>query len=621
MTTVETRNFDAEVGKVLQLMIHSLYTNRDIFLRELISNASDACDKLRYLAQTDSAMLQGHGGFRITIRVDKEARTLSIEDSGIGMSKEDMIDHLGTIARSGTQKFLEQMTGDRQHDASLIGQFGVGFYSSFMVADKVDVYSRKAKEEEVWHWASTGDGTFTIAPATAPRDVGTTVVLHLKPSEDEFLDLFRIRHIVKTYSDHIAVPVELADKEGKTEVVNSSSALWTRNKSEITPEEYQQFYKNIAFAGDEPWMILHNKNEGITEFTNLLYIPTSKPFDLFYPDRRTRVKLYIKRVFINDEGVNIVPAWLRFLRGVVDAQDLPLNISRETLQQNHTVEKIRKAIVKRVLGELKKKANEDTASYEGFWENFGPVLKEGLCEPSEHREALLEVCRFHSTHGEGLVSLEDYVARMQPGQNRIYFLTGDSLEKIRNSPQLEGFRSKNIEVLLFTDSVDDFWVNVVHEFKEKALCSVTRADAAEEEGSETEAKEKKTEKPELSKEDTDVLTYLQEALKGKVQDVIASHKLVDSPSCLAVAEGGMDMRMERFLLDQKQIAVGSLKLLEVNLQHPILKHLAETYAKDATTAQDLALLLFEQACVLEGEALPDPAGFTKRLNARILKGF
>ena len=606
MTKSETRSFDAEVG--------------DIFLRELISNASDACDKLRYLGQTDAAYLQGHEGFKISIKIDKDQRCLHISDTGIGMNKEELIENLGTIARSGTQRFLEQMTGDKQRDAALIGQFGVGFYSGFMVAAKMDVYSRKATETTSWHWSSSGDGTYTIAAAETEQPVGTTVILHMKEGEDEFLDLFRVRHVVKTYSDHIAVPVEVINSDGDAEVVNSSSALWTRNKGEISAEEYQQFYRNIAFAGDDAWMVLHNKNEGITEFTNLLFIPTSKPFDLFYPDRRTRVKLYIKRVFINDEGINIVPAWLRFLRGVVDAQDLPLNISRETLQQNQTVEKIRKAIVKRVLTELKKKSSEDATSYLEFWENFGPVVKEGLCEPSEHREALLEVCRFHTTNGDALVSLEEYVGRMQPGQKRIYFVTGDSIEKIKNSPQLEGFKAKNIEVLLFNDSVDDFWVNVVHEYKEHALCSVTRANAADEEVEATEGVVKPEEQKELSATNTDLLGYLKEALLGKVQDVIASHKLVDSPACLAVAEGSMDMRMERFLLDQKQLVVGSLKILEVNLEHPIVKHIASTHQQQPEAAKELAILLLDQAYILEGEPLPDPAGFARRMNGQIMHG-
>ncbi len=592
----ETRAFGAEVSKVLKLMIHSLYTNKDIFVRELVSNASDACDKLRYEALTNPG-LAGDGELKITVSVDREARTLTIADNGIGMSRDELIANLGTIARSGTQEFIAQLD---KKDIPLIGQFGVGFYSAFMAADKVEVTSTRAGSNETHIWESDGEGEYTVrAAAQAPR--GTMVKLHLREGEDQYADPFKLKHIIETYSDHIAFPIEL---EG--EKVNRASALWSRSKSEITPEQYQEFYRAVAHSPEEPWLTLHQKAEGKLEYTALLYIPGIKPFDLYHPDRKRRVKLYIKRVFITDEGVDLIPHYLRFLRGVVDSEDLPLNISRETLQASPMMGKIRDAVATKVLSELKKKAESDPEAYAKFWANFGPVLKEGLCEASTPREQILEVCRFASTREDGkLVGLDEYIARMQDGQEPIYYLTGERIEALRAHPQLEGFRKRGIEVLLMADHVDDFWVTVAHEYKGKPFKSVTRADI-ELPPDENKPAEEKTEGVEA------LLAEFKKVLGGAVRDVRATTKLDSSPACLAVEEGAMDMRLERFLVEQKQLPAASARILEVNTGHPIIRALAGRKTAEADIA-DVAWLLFEQACVMEGENVPDPAGFSRRL--------
>ncbi|WCR53011.1 MAG: Chaperone protein HtpG [Wolbachia endosymbiont of Ctenocephalides orientis wCori] len=449
----ETENlkFDAEVGKVLNIVIHSLYTNKDVFLRELISNASDACDKLRYESQLNPNLLDSSDELKITISSNKDKNELYITDNGIGMSRQDLIDNLGTIASSGTQKFLDAIKNnkDSSQAVELIGKFGVGFYSSFMVASEVIVESRKAGEEESWVWRSKGDGEYSISKLDDQVPRGTKITLTIRPEENEFLDKFRVENIVTTYSDHINFPVEFINEKGESEKLNSKAAIWTKPKNEVTKEEHNDFFRGVAHIGGEPWMILHNRNEGAIEYTNLLYVPSIKPFDLFHPDRRCSVKLYVNKVFITEDNVQIIPQYLRFLKGVVDSPDLPLNISRETLQGNRVVEQIRKSLTKRAISELNKKAKENLEEYAKFWTNFGAVLKEGLCEamPTDEREALLSACRFHSTNDDKLVSIGDYISRMKPEQEHIYYLTGNSLESVKNSPQLEGFISKGLEVL------------------------------------------------------------------------------------------------------------------------------------------------------------------------------
>lgn len=614
--TEEKNKFDAEIGKVLHLMIHSIYTNKEIFIRELISNASDACDKLRYLSQTDSSLIGDDPEFKIQIKIDKDARTVTIRDNGVGMSKQDLKENLGTIARSGTQNFINQLSGDAKKDNMLIGQFGVGFYSAFMVADHIKVTSKKAGESAVYVWNSDGQGEYVIADGDVSFSRGTEILLHIKPEEDEFLDHFRLKHIVKNYSDHVAVPIYFADISGVENKVNSSSALWMRSKSEIEPEQYNEFYKSVSFSADEPWLIMHNKNEGAVEFTNLLYIPSTKTFDLFHPDRRCRVKLYIKRVFITDEKVDIIPQYLRFLRGVVDSEDLPLNISRETLQHNATIEKIKNSITKRVLSELKKKKEENFENYLTFWSNFGGSLKEGLCEATTDHEKLLEVCVFKSALHDRMISLDEYLANCKGEDKTIYYLSGEDTNKLKNSPQIEGFLSKGIDVLFFTDTVDDFWVNVNGNYKGAQIKSVTRADIDLEQQKESEASGKE----ESSINDQDfqekIISYFKEVLGGVVKDVKISKKLTSSPVCLAVAEGSMDIRMERFLIEQKQLAGSLPKILEINPNHKLVRKII-SQAEDSKHQEEnkqLVNLLFDQACVIEGEPVVDSGAFSKRLN-------
>jgi molecular chaperone HtpG len=478
MSNEQQFNFDVEVGKILNLMINSLYTNKDVALRELVSNASDACDKLRYLAAQNPDLLQDE--LKISITTDKQKKLLIIMDNGVGMNREELIQNLGTIARSGTENFVKSLTGDKQKDVQLIGQFGVGFYSSFMIADKVEVLSRKFDEEKTFKWESDGSANFKISNSEETLNRGTKITLHLKENAADFCDRFHIKHVIQTYSDHINFKIEFIPENleagAKIETINSASALWVKDKSEITPEQYQSFFKHISHLPGDPFMVIHNRAEGLVSYTNLLFVPATKPFDLFHPDRKTSVKLYVKKVFISEE-LNLVPSCLRFLRGLVDSDDLPLNISRENLQHSLVLDKIRKSLVNKVLSELKKKAVESEEEYLKFWNNFGAVLKEGLCESSEFREKIFEICRFYSSKSpEKLISLADYLDHVKPGQDKIYFLTGETVDKIKSSPQLEVFLQKDVEVLFLIDAVDEFWVTVAMPYKEKEFCSINRHD-------------------------------------------------------------------------------------------------------------------------------------------------
>jgi molecular chaperone HtpG len=471
-TVPETRAFQAEVSRLLDIVAHSLYSEKEIFLRELISNASDACDRLRYAALTEPSLAEGESHYRVVLSPVKSSRTLTIADNGIGMNHDELVENLGTIARSGTAAFMTQLTGDNKKDMNLIGQFGVGFYSAFMVADKVEVSSRKAGDSEGWRWISDGRGSFTIEPA-ANVARGARITLHLREGDEEYLEPHRLQQIVKRYSDHIALPIVLADGN-KEETINSASALWTRPRSEITAEQYNEFYHHVGHSFDEPWLTLHARAEGVLEYTFLLFVPSQKPFDLFDPERKPRVKLYVRRVFITDEGTELLPAYLRFVRGIVDSEDLPLNISREMLQSNPMVARIRQQLTRRVLTDLQKKATEAPEEYAKFWDNFGAVLKEGIYEDREQRDPLLALARFRSTTRDGLVSLDDYVAAMRPEQEAIYTITGDNLDLLKKSPQLEGFRARGVEVLLLTDPVDEFWLPSIGTYKEKPFKSATR---------------------------------------------------------------------------------------------------------------------------------------------------
>lgn len=625
--TEQKLQFQAEVGRLLDIVAHSLYSDKEVFLRELISNASDACDRLRYLALTRPELAADDPTYKVRITVDKQARLLTVADNGIGMGREELIGNLGTIARSGTSAFLQDLTGDAGKDVKLIGQFGVGFYSAFMVADRVTVTSRKADEDPgnakgAWRWVSDGRGEFAIDEAERDQaginGRGTTIELHIREGDEAFLEHERIRQIVRTYSDHIALPVTLVE-DGKEQTLNSAAALWQRPKSEITEQQYKEFYRHAGHLGDEPWLTVHFKAEGTVEYAALLFVPSERPFDLFHPDRRHRVKLYVRRVFITEDCAELVPSWLRFLRGVVDSEDLPLNVSREMLQKNAVLAKIRQGLVGRVLGELEKKAEAEPEEYDDFFTKFGAVLKEGLYEEFDRRDTLLKLARFRSTHGDSWTSLAAYVARMKPGQEAIYYITGDDARALAKSPQLEGFAAKGVEVLLLSDPIDDFWIASVGDYEDKRFRSVTQGGAdlskIAAEGAEPETGEPPAEVAAL-------VAVLRLALKDEVKDVRASERLTESAVCLVADQGDLDMRLERMLRQHKQLDQASKRILEINPKHALVRKLAQQVGKpeQAQAMNDLAYLLLDQARIVEGEALPDPAAFARRLSSALARG-
>lgn len=622
-TAPETRTFQAEVAKLLDIVVHSLYSHREIFLRELISNASDACDKLRYAALTDSKLREGDESFAIHIGIDPAAKTLTIADNGIGMNHDELVANLGTIAKSGTAEFLKAASAkDGKKDVNLIGQFGVGFYSAFMVADKVDVISRKAGDDKGWIWSSSGQGSFTVAESPGAAR-GAKIVLHVKDDAKEFLEAHRLRHIVKTYSDHIAIPVILdpvpaEKKEGaeepQPETLNSASALWMRSKSEITAEQYKEFYHHVSHAFDDPWHTLHFRAEGAIEYTALLFIPTQKPFDLFHPERKSHVKLYVNRVFISDQIDTLMPRYLRFVRGVVDSSDLPLNISREMLQDNPVLRKIQAGLTKRLLKDLKERA-ENAAEYKKFWEAFGAVFKEGLYEDFERKEDLLELARFRSTASDELISLRDYAGRMKEGQEAIYFITGENAAALKGSPQLEGFLAKGIEVLLLTDPIDEFWVATVGAYDKKQFKSVAEAgpDLSAIAGGEDKAKTEAA-----ADAVKGVIEKLKQSLGDNVADVRASSRLTGSPVCLVADTGGVSLHLARMLKQHGDGAAMPIRrVLEVNPTHPLIAGIEKLGGAEF---DDAAFLLLDQARIVEGETVPDPAAFARRLSAVMEKG-
>jgi molecular chaperone HtpG len=616
----EKRSFQAEVSRLLDIVAHSLYSEKEIFLRELISNASDACDRLRYAAVTEPALTAGDTVFRVELTPGKHNHTLIIADNGIGMNHDELVANLGTIARSGTAAFMQELSGDARKDMGLIGQFGVGFYSSFMVAERVEVLSRKAGDTQGWLWTSDGKGEFTVEPADKGSR-GTTITLHLHKDAEEYADPDRLREIVRKYSDHVALPIVLKTGD-KEETINTAAALWTRPRSEITPDQYREFYHHVAHSFDEPWLTLHSKAEGTYEYTTLLFVPSAKPFDLFEPQRKNRVKLYVRRVFITDESPELVPAYLRFVRGVVDSEDLPLNVSREMLQNNPMLAKMRGQITNRVLGELAKRAKDAPEEYAKFWEEFGPVLKEGLYEDYEHREQLLGLTRFRSTAGDGLVTLDEYVARMKPGQEAIYTITGDNLELARKSPQLEGFRARGVEVLLLTDPVDEFWLPAIGRHKDHPFKSVTRGAADLGKIAAPEAEKDKSEPAKTDGAVASLIALFKLSLGGAVKDVRASDRLTDSAVCLVADEGDLDIHLERLLKQHKQLSEAAKRILEINPKHPLITCLADLAGRDgaAQSLADFAWVLLDQARILEGEQLPDPTAFAQRLSALLAKG-
>ena len=611
----ESQPFQAEVAELLHLMVHSVYSETDIFLRELISNASDACDKLRYEAIAAPDLITDGAAPEIRIVADKKANTLSVIDSGIGMDRQELIDNLGTIARSGTRSFVSRLK-EAKDGANLIGQFGVGFYAAFMVAERIVVTSRRAGSDQVWVWSSSGGSGFEIAPASdeAGKRVvrGTEIVLHLKKDAEKYLETYEIERIVRAYSDNIQFPIYLVPEEGEPRQVNSASALWQRPKSELSAEDYKQAYHSIAGAFDEPAMTLHYRAEGRQSYAVLLFAPSTKPFDLFDQARKGKVKLYVRRVFIADDA-ELLPAYLRFIRGVIDSEDLPLNISREMLQNNPQLAQIRKAVTGRVISELESISEKEPEAFAKIWDAFGAVIKEGIWEDFERREKLLALSRFTTTSGEKR-SLKQYVEDIKPNQTDIYYLVGDSIERLKSNPKLESAKARGIEVLLLTDPVDAFWTAAPLEFGGKPLKSLSQGDVDFSliPSVEDKAEEKKDES---AADEAMTIAIVKEALGKRVADVRASQRLTSSASCLVASGEARDRALER-LLAQHDKGVTRKPVLEINLKHPLVAAIAD--AKDA--ANDLSFLLLEQAQILDGELPEDPAAFAARLNRLVLHG-
>jgi molecular chaperone HtpG len=619
----QTLSFQAEVKQILHLVTHSLYSNKEIFLRELVSNASDACDKLRFEALNHAELYEDAPNLEVRVSFDKDAKTITIRDNGIGLSADEAVANLGTIAKSGTREFMSKLEGDQKKDAQLIGQFGVGFYSGFIVADRITVESRRAglKAEEGVRWSSEGSGDFEIETITRPER-GTSVILHLRDGEEEFLSAWKLRSIISKYSDHISLPILMQKEEWDAEAqkqvvkeewspVNKAAALWTRSKSDITPEQYAEFYKQISYDTEAPLAYTHNRVEGRSEYTQLLYVPAKAPFDLWNRDKRGGVKLYVKRVFIMDDAEALMPVYLRFVKGVIDSADLPLNVSRELLQESRDVKAIREGSTKRVLGMLESLAdNEDAAEkakYAAFWKDFGSVLKEGVGEDHANHERLTKLLRFASTHADEGVSFADYIGRMKEGQEDIFYITADSLAAAKSSPQLEIFRKKGIEVLLLTDRVDEWMLTHLHEVEGKGLQSVAKG-SVDLGKLQDEAEKKHAE--EVATTFKPVLDRLKEALKDRAKDVRVTTRLVDSPACLVVEEGDMSGHLARLLKQAGQSAPASQPTLEVNADHALVKRLESSPHFD-----DLAQILFDQAVLAEGGNLEDPTAYVRRVNA------
>ncbi|MAH36984.1 MAG: molecular chaperone HtpG [Alphaproteobacteria bacterium] len=612
--TIENRAFEADTSKILDIVIHSLYSNREIFLRELISNASDALDKRRFLASTNQSM-QASQELQIQIKSDKKAKTLTISDNGIGMDSDDLVSSLGTIARSGTKNFIEQLESSKQNDEnklSLIGQFGVGFYAAFMVAETVDVISRKVGSDKACKWHSDGSNGYSLDDAERGEE-GTDIILHLKKDAKEFLEEQRISYMVKKYSDHLSAPIYWQDGEAST-MLNSASAIWTRPKSEITEEQYNSFYQQASSAYDTPYLTMHNVTEGVTNFTSLLFIPSTRPMDLFNPERKSRLQLYINRVFITDECEELVPNWLRFVRGVVDTPDLDLNVSREMLQQVPAINKIKKTIIRRVLSELKKQAGKKQEEYQKFWLDFGLVIKEGLYEDQDFREKILELCRFYSCRKGDYISLAQYVSEMKEKQEEIYYLSSETVEQAEMSPHIEGFKARDIDVIVLSDPIDEFWLPLVPDFEGKKFKSASRG-ALDLDKFESENSEKKKADP--SKFDL-LIARIKTNLGEKISDVRLSSTLTESPVCLVADEGGMDIQMERLMKAHNRDFQGAPRIMEINPDHELVIALnkladAKSSSKENELVDDAAFLLFDQAQIIEGRMPADLTAFSKRM--------
>jgi len=624
----ETLDFQTEAKQLLQLMIHSLYSNKEIFLRELISNASDACDKLRFEALTDDALYEGDGELKVRVAYDKEQRTITISDNGIGMSRQEVMDNVGTIAKSGTRQFFESLTGDQAKDANLIGQFGVGFYSAFIIAERVTLYTRRAglSSEHGVCWESEGAGSYTLETVDKAQR-GTEIILHLRADEDEYLDGMRLRHVIRKYSDSIDLPIvmikeahdgeDAGDAEPEDEVINQASALWTRPRNEITAEEYNEFYKHVGHDFQDPLSHVHTHVEGNQCYTSLLYVPQRAPFDLWDRDQRHGVKLYVKRVFIMDGAEQLMPNYLRFIRGVIDSDDLPLNVSREILQHNRQIDVIRGASVKKVLGLLEGLSKDDNEKYATFWNEFGRVLKEGIAEDSANQQRIAGLLRFSSTHedsGDQSVSLAEYIGRMQKGQEKIYYITAETLSAARNSPHLEVFRKKGVEVLLMHDRVDEWMMSYLNEFDDKSFQSVAKGDL---ELGELEDQEEKQALEKDADELKSLTDRINDVLTDKVKEVRVTHRLTESPACLVVEENDMAINLQKMLKAAGQSIPTSLPILEINPQHPLVTNIKAE--ENDEQFSDWANVLFDQAMLSEGGQLDDPATFVKRMNTLLLR--
>ena len=618
-------NFGADVARLLEIVTHALYSNRDVFLRELVSNSADACDRLRYEALETPALLQNHSGFHVLIEKDQDKRTLTLTDTGIGMSREELITHLGTIAKSGTKALMEQAKAAGGKSLNMIGQFGVGFYSCFMVADKVEVISRRAGTNETLHWQSDGKQGFDIRDATESetakiKSCGTSITLHLKEDAEDYLLDAKITEIIKTYSNHVAIPVHLDSLDKPA--INSASALWMKSKNEITEEQYQEFYTGISgmMGIDHPSMTSHWKAEGKIEYSALLYVPSMRPFDLYDPTRKNAIRLYVRRIFITDNCEGLIHPWLRFLRGVIDSEDLPLNVSREMLQHNPVVTRIRSGVAKRILSDLDKLSRDDKPAFETIWHQFGSVIKEGLYDAGEHRDDILKITRFNSTVSyTTLISLDDYVERMKEGQDEIYYISGENADALMNSPQIEGFKSRGLEVLLLKDTIDDFWLPAVQEYKGKKFVSATKGDIDLQKFSSPEKIEEEKKQEENS---VDLLSYLSEKLKDRVSKVRISTRLTDSPVCLVASDAGIDLNMGRVLKLHQQYEAPDKPVLEINPSHPLISELSKIVAKDKSSAtlEDAASLLFDQAKIMQGEPVSDPVSFARKMANFMQKG-
>ena len=623
------KKFEADTGKILDIVINSLYSEREIFVRELISNASDAIDKKKYLALTNKSINDTSDPFEIKIEVNSKENTIKISDNGIGMDEEDLINSLGTIARSGTKAFLEQFNkskDDKKEDVNLIGQFGVGFYASFMVADKVEVLSKKAGTDKSWKWISDGKSGYNIEKGEKTNS-GTELILHLKKDAKEFLEGTRIQFVVRKYSDHISYPVkmlEVSKKDAKEETINEASALWTRAPKDIKEKQYEDFFSHIGAGFGKPLLTMHNNTEGTVSYTNLLCIPSSKPFDLFNPDRKSSLKLYINRVFITDKCDNLIPAYLRFVKGIVDTQDIDLNVSREMLQNNPAVAKISKSLVGKILRELKKIADKDKAKYIQFWNEFGQVLKEGLYEDLERKDTLLELARFSNNENDDLISLEDYVNTMDKNQKDIYYIAADTKSQALSSPHLEGFKSKGIKVLVMADPIDQFWLSMAGQFKEKNFVSITQGeiDLDNINSDKKDPKNKDTKKDDVDKKFTNLIAHLKASLGQNVKDIRLTSKLTDSPACLVADKGDMDVAMENLMKQRDPNYQGAPRILEINPEHALVEKMNKLLSdkKHNNLVDDAGTLLFEQARMMEGKLPSDPTKFAKIMNNFLVKG-